>query len=369
MSLLTEEIPMRPDDQLAAGARNLLLNCAGLKARDRLLIVHEDPSLGWYDKAAPLALGTEAEAMGISTAFVEVGGPEDDESSLTADRASADCDCVVYMARIGDLDRFEVGADNKIRIMCYARDADALASAYGRTHHDAMLELKDAVNDVLLGADRIEVSCPLGTDFSCDITDQAREFGDVAVQRFPVGVPQAILAEGLNGRVALARYLTPTGNRSYEPASLAFDEIVFANVKMGRIKGYEGDTATVADVECHYKIVSDIFGIDPECVHSWHAGIHAGAAFNKPAADDPDRWSNNVFTNPRFLHIHTCGAYAPGEICWMVLDPTVSVEGKNLWQDGRLCLEEFAPLRQAAQKWPILSDLMANPSDEIGLSG
>ena len=68
MSLLIEEIPMRPDDQLAAGARNLLLNCAGLKARDRLLIVHEDPSLGWYDKAAPLALGTEAEAMGIQQA-------------------------------------------------------------------------------------------------------------------------------------------------------------------------------------------------------------------------------------------------------------------------------------------------------------
>jgi len=358
---------MTTHDNLAQGARNLLLNCAGLKAGDRVLIVHEDPALGWYDKQAPMALGKEAEAMGMLAAFLEVGGPEDEESSLKADRKAVDYDCVVYMARIGDLDRFAVGADSKIRVMCYARDADALASAYGRTHHDAMLGLKEAVNDVLLGADRIEVSCPLGTAFSCDITDRAREAGDVAVRRFPMGVPQAVLADGFTGRVALARYLTPTGNRSYEPASLALDETVFATVEAGRIKGYEGDARTVAQVQNHYKTVSDIFGIDPEFVHSWHAGIHAGATFKKVAADDPDRWSNNVFTNPRFLHIHTCGAYAPGEICWMVLDPTVSVDGQDLWQRGQLCLEGFEPLRQQAEKWPSLAELLANPSNDIGL--
>ena len=358
---------MTTSDNLADGARNLLLNCAGLKAGDRVLIVHEDPALGWYDKEAPMALGTEAEAMGMTVGFVEVGGPEDEDSSRKADRAAVDYDCVIYMARIGDLDRFALGADNKIRVMCYARDAAALASAYGRTHHEAMLALKEAVNDVILCADRVEVSCPLGTAFSCDITDRVRESGDVAVRRFPMGVPQAVLAEAFTGRVALARYLTPTGNRSYEPASLTVDKTVFAAVEKGRITGYEGDAQTVSDVKNHYKTVSDIFGIDPDFVHSWHAGIHAGAAFHKPAADDPDRWSNNVFTNPRFLHIHTCGAYAPGEICWMVLDPTVSVDGTNLWQDGRLCLDAFAPLRREAEKWPVLSEILANPSDAIGL--
>lgn len=359
---------MTTDNNLADGARNLLLNCATLKAGDRVLIVCEDPGLGWYDRDAPRALGKEAEALGMTVTFIDVGGPEDEGSSLKADTAAAGHDCVIYMARIGDLDRFAVGADNKTRVMCYARDAAALASAYGRTHHDAMLALKEAVNDVLLGADRIEVSCPLGTEFSCDITDRARESGDVAVRRFPMGVPQAILADEFTGRVALARYLTPTGNRSYEPASLAFDNTVFATVEAGRIKGYEGDAGTVSDVQKHYRTVSDIFGIDPDFVHSWHAGIHAGSAFNKPAGDDPDRWSNNVFTNPRFLHIHTCGAYAPGEICWMVLDPTVSVDGKNLWQDGRLNLDAFEPLRREADKWPVLSELLANPSDDIGLS-
>ena len=358
---------MTTDENLAAGARNLLVNCAQLKAGDRILIVQEDPALGWYDRDAPLALGNEAEAMGMVAAYLDVGGPEDEESSLKADRAADDQDCVIYMARIGDLDRFAPGADDKIRVMCYARTADQLASAYGQTHHDAMLGLKEAVNDILLGADRIDVSCPLGTSFLCEISDRARESGDVAVRRFPMGVPQAVLAERLTGRIALARYLTPTGNRSYEPASITLEQTVFVEVEAGRIKGYEGDAGTVADVRKHYKTVSDIFGIDPDFVHSWHAGIHAGATYAKPAADDPDRWSNNVFTNPRFLHIHTCGAYAPGEICWMVQDPTVSVDGRDLWRQGRLNVDAFEPLQREAEKWPVLVELFANPSDEVGI--
>jgi len=359
---------MTTPEDLATGARNLLLNCAHLKAGDRVLIVQEDPALGWYDRDASQALGREAAALGMPVAFLDVGGPEDEEASLAADRAAVDADCVIYMARIGDLDRFAPGADDKTRVMCYARTADELASAYGRTHHDAMLGLKEAVNDILLGADRIAVSCPLGTSFTCDVTDRSRESGDVAVRRFPMGVPQPVLAERCTGRVALARYLTPTGNRSYEPASLVIDETVFVNVEAGRITGYDGNAATIDRVRNHYRTVAETFGIDPDYVHSWHAGIHPGATFAKTAAADPDRWSNSVFTNPRFLHIHTCGAYAPGEICWMVLDPTVSVDGTDLWQAGALNIAAFPSLGNHADKWPALKELFAHPSNDIGVA-
>lgn len=33
----------------AGAAENLLLNCAKLSSANSLLIVHEDPKLGWYD--------------------------------------------------------------------------------------------------------------------------------------------------------------------------------------------------------------------------------------------------------------------------------------------------------------------------------
>ena len=39
-------------DQAEQAARNLLHHCAVLEAGERLLILYEDPALGWYDNEA-----------------------------------------------------------------------------------------------------------------------------------------------------------------------------------------------------------------------------------------------------------------------------------------------------------------------------
>ena len=120
-------------------------------------------------------------------------------------------------------------------------------------------------------------------------------------------------------------------------------------------------------IEDHYKSVSDQFGIDASAIHSWHAGIHPGCDYKSSAADDPDRWSNTVFTNPRFLHIHTCGAYAPGEICWMLLDHSIAIDGTKLWDGGRLMPGAFEQTATCLEKWPGIKPLFDNPAQGIGL--
>ena len=40
---------MSASRDIRAGARNLLINCAELSGAESLLIVREDPGLGWYD--------------------------------------------------------------------------------------------------------------------------------------------------------------------------------------------------------------------------------------------------------------------------------------------------------------------------------
>ncbi len=50
---------------LTEGARNLLLNCAELHAGNNILIVAEDPALGWYDAEAPAAVLDEARRLGM----------------------------------------------------------------------------------------------------------------------------------------------------------------------------------------------------------------------------------------------------------------------------------------------------------------
>ena len=357
---------MDRDSALARGARNLLVNCAGVGPDTDLVIVHEDPALGWYDLEAPLAVAEEARNLGAAPALVRVGAPGN-EPDARAEEAAAEHDCTIFFSRIGDQDRFEEPVPGKTIVMCYARDAAMLGSPYGRTDHRALLEFKAAVNRILLGAGEIRISCPLGTDLSGPVAAGDREdSGEVSVRRFPMGVHQPLSASELSGRIALARYLTSTGSKVYEPASLAIETPVMAEVASGRLTGFDGDAGDVDRIRAHYRMVAEKFRLDAGVVHSWHAGIHPGCAYVSDADENPDRWANNVFTNPRFVHFHTCGARPPGEICWTVLDPSIEVDGSVLWACGRLRPDAFAPSRDCLSRWPELKPLFDAPSDAIG---
>lgn len=355
------------DETLTKAARNLLFNCAAVDAGDRILLVCEGPEHGWYDTMMPGAVAREARATGAEVSIIEVGPPGTQSGQELADARAAH-DVIMFFARIGDQDRFSEVPDGKRTVMSYARTADSLGSPYGTTPHAAMRALKSAVDDVLLGAGTIEITCPLGTRLTGSLSPgDKKSRADVTVQRFPLGVPQPILAAGFSGEVKLARYLTPTGSRHYEPASIEIPDTVTATIDRGRIKGFDGAPEAVSAVTEHYSRIAAQFSIDPDFVHSWHAGIHPACTYGAPAADNPDRWSNNVFTHPRYLHFHTCGAYAPGEICWMLLDHTVRVDGTPLWLEGALQLDDFPETAACLQDWPVLKAIFDAPSEEIGL--
>lgn len=358
---------MNNEETLAEGARNLVVNCAGLQQGETVLIVSEHPSLGWYDEIVPSAVVTEIRKHGIEPDVLEVGAPGSGFDEKISRAVSAH-DLTIFFARFGDQNRFAAPLPGTRTVMCYARFADMLASSYGRSHYNAFYDFKNAVNEILFNAKKINITCPLGTNLSgTPPQTEISENAEVSVLRFPLGVPQPMETENFSGIVALTHYLTPTGSNVYEPPSVKLDEIIFAHVEHGRIVDFEGPKNLVDRVRDHYKNVSDQFAIDPDTVHSWHAGIHPGCASKANADDDPDRWSNTVFTNPRVLHFHTCGNYAPGEICWMVLDHNVSVDGVTLWEHGRLRPENFPQTKNCLNSWPELVVLFANPSDAIGL--
>jgi hypothetical protein len=298
---------------------------------------------------------------------MEVGGPDGRVSSEITSAVKRH-DCTIFFARIGDQNRFAEPPPGCRTVMVYARNVEALASAYGRTDQRAMLDIKRCVNDAFAGASHIEISCALGTTMSgTPATGSFEGPADVSVARFPLAVPAPVLASGFSGRVALAHYLTTTGSMPYEPSSVSIDTVVHAEVANGRIDRFTGCADAVSAIEHHYDHVSSMFGIDKSVVHSWHPGIHPACFYPGDVADHPDRWSNNIFANPRFLHFHTCGDYAPGEICWMVLDPTISVDGVKLWENGRLCVSQFDGFSATIGRWPELKDLFDNPDMRIGL--
>lgn len=223
--------------------------------------------------------------------------------------------------------------------MVYARTAEALASDFGTRTHGKMLALRDRANSALFKAQEIRLTCPLGTDVIGTAPaidpDAAR---DVTIQRFPMCMPAPMPAHGFSGKIALAGYVTPTGSQSYHPAALTLRGTVMAHIEGGRILSFDGPAREVEAIRRHYHTFATRFDIDPDVVHSWHAGIDTGCAFWGIPKDDPDLWANSVFGHPRFLHFHTCGAYAPGEICWMVANPSIACDGRALWQNGQLHL-------------------------------
>ena len=89
--------------------------------------------------------------------------------------------------------------------------------------------------------------------------------------------------------------------------------------------------------------------------------------YDRPAAANPLRWSRTVFQNQRILHFHTCGSGPPGEICWVILDPTIRVDGVALWQDGRLHPERFEATGRILDLHPDLAMAYANPVTACGL--
>lgn len=348
----------------AAGARNLLLECGMFAPGDEVLIAQERPALGWYAADLGQAIEREARRLGLRVRVLEVGAPGDRQEDLLARvREAAN---VVFLARIGDQDRFSPLEAGKTRVMCYVRSAADLASRYGRTSHRAMRDFKAAVDSTMFAAKRIEVSCPRGSRLAG--SPMASPAGEVTVRRFPYAVPTPTPARGFSGDVIIDGYLTPTGSRAYTPACLALDAPVRAHLEAGRIAGFEGRTDVVDAVQRHYDHVAQMFGIDGGAVDSWHAGIHPGCRYSAPAEADPDRWSNTIFGNPRILHFHSCGAYPPGEISWMLVDHTVTLDGEPLWHKGRLLPHAFPATAAVLRDWPELAPLFATPERAIGLS-
>jgi len=351
----------------ADGVGNLLNKCMKVKPGGTALIVCEDPALGWYDAAASKLIQKALEDLGCRVSTAHVDGPDEPLPADYEEQLAAN-DTIVYLARVGDQDRFVDKLPGKNVAMLYARDEKSLTSAYAATDHDAMVALKKSVDAVARASDRVTISCPLGTHLEGRVEMEDEVDGEVSVKRFPLCVPQPVLTRALSGKVALTRWLTPTGSRSYSPASVRIGSVVMAHVDQGRIAGFEGDRQDIKAIEDHYTRVSDQFSLDKNAIHSWHAGIHPACFYDSNVDDDPDRWSNNIFGSPRFLHFHTCGSSPPGEICWMVLDPTIAFDGTSLWHDGRLQPQNFEQTAAAIKAWPELSTLLADQDRPIGLA-
>ena len=336
--------------KLEKGAMNLLLNCANLKANEKLLVVIEDEKLGWYKNDLYEAVLYYAKKLGVVTQYIFVGLPSEEASAYVKERM-IDQNCVIYLSRLGDQGRFDSAVGCR-SVMSYIRDATALASRFGTTPYGAHLELKNILDSIFSMSNDFLVTCPKGTNLSGSMSkvviDEPKE---VQIKRFPMVVHRPISAKLFNGKVVISEFLTSTGSNLYSPAFIKLDSEVQFILKSGSIEQILGQRRDVKKVEAHYALVSQKFKINAKSVHSWHSGIHEGFEPKKFLSIDPDHWANSVFVSPQYLHFHTCGDYAPGEICLMIENPTIRIDDILIWDHGSINYQASQYLRKWVSKW------------------
>lgn len=353
----------------ARGVVNLLTHCAGARAGESLVIIEEDLREGYYGDGLAAAVETVATKLGLAVKRCLVPfSPDADTLSPELEVIVTENDHALFLARLGDQLRFKAMPESARPIVSYALDRAAFASGFGTAPYQAFVALKQAINDCIGNSTQIRVTCPLGTDFSgVPPRLEVEKPADVSIKRFPMSVFAPVPAEGFTGRVAVAHLICGTGSRYYKPFGYRVKEPLFVTIEAGRICRWEGAPTEVERVKAHYTAVGARYGIDPDFIHSWHAGIHPGCAYPGSAHDNYERWSGSAFGNPRLLHFHTCGTYAPGEICWNIVDPTIEVDGRRIWDLGMLCIEAIPGAAGILAEYPEVAALFAAPEQRIGL--
>lgn len=349
------------------GALNLLLNCAQVAKGDRLLIAYEPPEYGYFDGEAVEVVTRAAESLGLQVDPVDVGF-NPDNPHLPADLLVRieTADIILFLARLGDQLRFSEMPQNKKIIVSFALTRELFGSGFANGHHAAFLEVKTAVNKALDRAEIVRLTCPLGTEIIGRPEMNLAPEGDTSILRFPMSVFTPVPAHGFSGRAAM-RFLTGTGSKYYDDYTLEFSAPVFALMEQGRLAGFEGAPEDVERANAHYDRVSSMFGIDRNFVHSWHAGIHPGCGYPWDMRQNWERWGGAAFGNPRILHFHTCGAYAPGEISWNIIDSTIEVDGVALWDDGTFRADRLPEGPAIMARYPYVAALFDAPDRDIGL--
>ncbi|MBY4893824.1 hypothetical protein KUL25_13720 [Rhodobacteraceae bacterium N5(2021)] len=350
----------------AVGARNLLENCAKARVGQSLLIAVEPPALGYFDDKVAACVAREARELGLHVRQVDVGFEPDKPTLPPALLAQMEhADIVVFLARLGDQLRFTEMPAGKTLITCFAATLELLGSSFGTGHYDGFKALKTATDRALGRTREMRLTCPNGTDVR---GVPAMDGTETSVTRFPLSVFAPIPAHSFSGRVAMAGFLTGTGSRYYTPYHLDLDGPLFARLDAGRLVRFEGAAHEVARAEAHYDHVARRYNLDRTAVHSWHAGIHPGCGFPWNMADHVERWGGTAFGNPRIAHFHTCGAQAPGEISWNVVDPTITLDGVPVWEDGTFHAHRVPGGPEVLARYPDIAAMFARPDRAIGFA-
>ena len=321
------------------GARNLLLDCVGVRAGDEVLVVRESSALGQYESAPGEIVADEAVRLGARVTSIwppPIDRPEDLSAILVA--AMEGADHTLFFSQIGDQIRFDAVPGAGSKTMCYALDADYLGAPFCTLRFGALQAVQNQFVAELARASTWRMTCANGTDATGRIDGQffqAPARGRFTLGLFPTMIFDPLPCQGTNGQVAITHWLMTTSTYKYDNDIIRLDEPVLVDIEDDQIAAFRCGDALAAKLDQHYRQVAGALGSDePFKVHSWHTGINPTTFYPQPPDDNFDRWGRVSFGSPRYTHFHTCGAN-PGLIASSLFDATITLDGQPYWEEGQ----------------------------------
>ena len=357
-------------EALAKGARNLLQNCAGATAGDRVLLVGESGSAPFFDPLLCDDLADVCATLGIdSQVILAQPGADASHFPVAVSEAMQTTDITIFFSRLGDQLRFIESPGASKKIMCYTLDRAHLASDFAGTDYHAMQRLHDHLLAKITASKTYSIEAPNGTSLTAIVPNQVDSgkspVTEFSLQLFPVMIFPPLHFHRLEGQLVLEHFLLSSSTRAYADSVLYLDSPIKITVEDSQMIAFDGNHQLIGRLRHQLERAASITGGDPYQLNSWHTGINPYTFYQGDPYRDLERWGTVAYGSPRYTHIHAAGN-DPGDVSIQLFDASIAFDGEVLWDNGRfnyLDSEEVRDILNPAER----KQLNASVRLDIGL--
>lgn len=327
------------NEALLNGARNLLQNCAGASAGDRVLLVGEQGPGPFFDPRLCDDLAEVCATLDIdATIVLAEPGADANHFPTAVSEAMQDTDITIFFSRLGDQIRFLDSPGTSRKIMCYTLDRAHMASAFACTDYPVMQRLHDHLLARITASKTYSIVAPNGTSLTAAVPGKIdsgqQAVTDFSLQLFPVMIFPPLHFHRLQGQLVLEHFLMSSSTRAYSDSVLRLPTPIRVNIEDSRMIEFDGDRELIAQLCRQLERAASITGGDPYRLNSWHTGINPHTFFHGDPDEDLERWGTVAYGSPRYTHIHAAGN-DPGDVSIQLFDASISFDNETIWDNGR----------------------------------
>ncbi len=358
-------------NQILAGARNCIVECARIKEKDNVLILNligdrSNPA----DDEAVQALATTAQQQGARVQILWTTGMEKswwDEVPPIVIGAFQAADVVINntlsIGRPIKAVREAMFGKGITMVRNMATTVEVLSSEWSTYPFALSDEITKSVGSRLDAGKTWRITHPNGTDIGGEIGPAPtkgtghRKYGEHRREGrnrpFPQGCFNPMTSVKAKGIIVFDRTL-PWEARHIGVPEMKFKEPLRVTVENNSMVHFEGGPEAAA-YRRFYEGLVPYLGDDAWNVSGWHAGIHPKARIYGPPERNPDVYHRGVHNNPGVLHFHLGGSIGKEynyPFMWHLSNEiegaTVYIDGKLLYREGHLTVLDDPALRKFA---------------------